>query len=79
MKPLLDVTIPRNIPFLKYEGFSDQKEYRVVFARRGGFTVTQRIVQPTFTFAEEIAAAPRFQRLLRLGDLRQIAEVVPKQ
>lgn len=74
--PLLDVSVSQNIPFLKHEGFSDQKEYRVVFARRGGFTVTQRIVQPAFTFAEEIAVSRKFQRLLRLGDLSEIAEVV---
>jgi hypothetical protein len=74
----LDVTDPKTIPFLKHEGFAGQREYRVVFARRGGFALTQRIVQPAFTFAEEVAAARTFQRLLRLGDLTGIAEVVDR-
>jgi hypothetical protein len=74
----LDVTDPRKIPFLKHESFSDQKEYRVVFSRRGGFTLTQRIVQPAFTFAEEISGARRFERLLRLGSLCSIAELIRK-
>ena len=74
--PGLDITNPRNIPFLKHESFAAQTEYRVVFARRGGFNMTQRIVQPAFTFQEEIESAHRFQRLVRLGNLRGVAELV---
>jgi hypothetical protein len=72
----LDVTVGANIPFLKHARFADQKEYRAVFARRGGFHMTNRIVQPQFAFAEEIAASRKYQRLIRIGDLRTFATVV---
>jgi len=71
----LDITNSRNIPFLKHEAFADQKEYRAIFARRGGFTMLQRIVQPQFTFAEEIAADPQHHRILRLGKLTDITDI----
>lgn len=74
----LDVTQATNIPFLKHIGFSDQHEYRAVFARPGGFEMLNRIVQPQFTFAEEIASAHVYQRLLRIGDLRSFVTVVRK-
>jgi hypothetical protein len=75
----LDVTNSKNLPFLKHFGFADQKEYRAAFARQGGFTQVQRIVQPHFTFAEEIAAAGRHERLLRLGDLRGITNIIARK
>jgi hypothetical protein len=71
-----DITNPRVIPFLKHVDFEGQKEYRAVFARRGGFVMTERITRPGFTFAAEIASARRFTRLVRLGDLRQIVDLV---
>ena len=74
----LDVTVPHNLPFLKHSGFADQQEYRAMFARRGGFTTLQRIVQPAFTFAEEIASARQHERLLKLGDIRRIPELARK-
>jgi hypothetical protein len=36
----------------------------------------ERIVQPQFTFAEEIAASSNYQRKLRLGDLREYATII---
>jgi len=74
----LNVKDPRSIPFLKHEDFAYQKEYRAVFARRRGFTLTQRIVKPAFTFAEEIQMARPTKRLLRLGSLHRIVEVRTK-
>ena len=72
----LDITDSRNLPFLKHLGFADQREYRAVFAQKGGLKMTQRIVQPQFTFAEEIAAAQKVKRLLRLGDIRKLVELI---
>jgi hypothetical protein len=72
----LDITNPRNIPFLKHVGFAEQSEYRTVFARRRGFTMTERIVAPAFTFTEEIAVAQKHERLLKLGNLSHITELV---
>jgi hypothetical protein len=74
----LPVKDPRAIPFMKHFSFESQQEYRAVFARRGGFSLTQRIVKPAFSFADEIAAARSSQRLLRLGSLRGIAELRSK-
>jgi hypothetical protein len=67
---------PHSIPFMKVEGFAHQKEYRAVYAKPGGFAVRSRIVQPQFTFAEEIERAGTYERLLRLGSQKDIAEIV---
>jgi len=71
----LNVKDPRNIPFLKNHSFAAQDEYRAVFATHHGLKLTQRIVMPAFTFREEIEQAKDFSRLLRLGNLANVAEV----
>jgi len=72
----LDMKDPQMIPFLKHFSFANQAEYRAVFARKGGLTVLSRIVQPNFTFEEEIRAASTDQKRLTLGRLSHIAELV---
>ena len=72
----LPITDPHSLPFLKHRDFAAQDEYRAVFATIGGFKITRRIVQPAFTFEEEIMQATSFERLLRLGPLKGVAEVL---
>jgi hypothetical protein len=72
----LDITNSHNIPFLKHIDFAEQCEYRAVFARPRGFKMTERVVAPAFTFAEEIAAAKKHERLLKLGNLNRFTELV---
>jgi len=72
----ISVTDPRNLPFFKHMAFASQDEYRGVFARRGGFKLHRRIVQPAFTFADEIAASCPSHQVLHLGRLRGLVELV---
>lgn len=72
----MSVKDPRSVPFFKHQAFASQFEYRGVFARRGGFKLLQRIVRPEFTFADEIAASRPSERLLRLGSLSGIVELI---
>ena len=72
----LPITDPHALPFLKHRDFASQDEYRAVFATTGGFNITRRIVQPAFTFDEEIQQAPCFERLLRLGSLKGVADLI---
>jgi len=74
----LSVKDPDSLPFLKHEAFAPQCEYRGVFARRGGRELVQRIVQPQFTFREEIESASVHERLFRIGDISAIAELVDR-
>ncbi len=73
---ILPVKEPSNLPFFKHKSFSAQQEYRAVFAKRGGFTLVERIVQPEFTFAEEVAAGKPSETMLQLGSLASIASIV---
>lgn len=74
-KAVLDVTVPQNLPFLKRQEFSDQREYRAVYALPRGFKVLQRIVQPQFTFDEEIRVAKRTQQLIVVPRMQDVATV----
>jgi hypothetical protein len=71
-----NVKDPLNLPFFKHIGFSAQREYRAVFARRGAFKLQERIVNPGFSFAEEIELSRASDCLLSLGSLTGIADVV---
>ena len=72
----LPITDPHALPFLKHETFAEQSEYRAIFAALGGFKITRRIVMPQFTFTEEVQKANSSERLLRLGSLKGIAEII---
>lgn len=74
--PTVDIKNPRHLPFLKREIYSDEKEFRFVFARQGGYEIKQMIVNRYYKDSEEIVAKEEQHIIVRIGSIRDITSVV---
>lgn len=70
-----NVKDPRQIPFFKHRAYSQQQEYRLALALRGGLSHTERIVNEQFTFDDEIAAGKPSHRHVFIGPIADITHV----
>jgi hypothetical protein len=70
-----DIKNGRVIPFLKGRRYENQREFRLIFGRRGAFEVTMRITNSLHTFDEELKALRTASKLLKLGPLGDICIV----
>ena len=65
---------PKNLPFFKDVQFKQQSEYRLVCGMKGAFTLKRRIVDnKIFSFRDEIQNGQPSQRIIRVGNLEDIA------
>lgn len=71
-----DVKRPENLAFFKPVEYSRQREYRLVFAQRGGSVVRSKIARGAHSIADEAAAMKARRWHLRIGDLSRVARVV---
>jgi hypothetical protein len=66
---------PRDIPFAKRESYSDECEFRFVFARRGGYELLQQLVTADGG-AVDMAGKPQSEMLIKIGSIRDIAREI---
>jgi hypothetical protein len=74
--PGVDIKNPRNVPFLKRVAYSEEREFRYVWARHGGFSLRQAIVNQNYREAEDMKGMRAADFLLEVGSLRDIARLV---
>ena len=74
--PLVDVKNLRHLPFLKKNIYSDEQEFRFVFARQGGYELKQMIVNKYYKDSEEIANKTEQHVFIIIGPIRDIAHAV---
>jgi hypothetical protein len=77
--PEIDIKNPRHVPFLKRASYSDEKEFRYVWARHGGFSLKQSIVNQNYREAEDMKGMRPANFLVEVGSLRDIARQVDFQ
>lgn len=72
----IDIKNPRHLPFIKRHQYSDEKEFRFVFARRGSFVLKEMIVNQNYKESEEVKNKIERQIIVKIGSIRDIARFV---
>lgn len=72
----LDIIDPYNIPFLKYDSFVTQQEFRLCFGRRGAFKGTKRLIaDQEWNTAPDHRDGIAKSHLLKIGNISDIADI----
>jgi hypothetical protein len=72
----IDVKNPCHLPFLKRHTYSQENEFRFVFAVRGGFQLLERIVNQAYLEKEDIFSKKELSRVVGVGRIDDIARII---
>lgn len=72
----VDIKNPKHLPFLKRDVFSDEKEFRFVFARARGFQLREIVANENYSELEEVRNMADNQITIEIGSIKDIARRV---
>lgn len=72
----VDIKNPKHLPFLKEERYSNEAEFRFVFALRGGYELRQSIVNQDYDESDEIKDKSVRAITIKIGSIADIARRV---